>query len=482
MFDQSKPTASGPSLARKAVHFLVGLGALTILGTVGLVAVRHGSARFDDVPATGADAAPSESESGTEPRGSLLPVRPPAPTRDEVTTGSALGDFHDSVTELQGAAAKEKLDGLTSEALVELIRRLAAADREGSRLLSARRAGLESAVSGLFQINGKIQTRDADSVSVWGHALPNNSDLGQLGAHVEEANLVVMSPDPEGLSSGVYYVGTHAFVRTSTGTNAFGGPVPVSVYGPIPRAASDRQSAVQQDIADLEGLRKQLGTSMARARRALVATKGIQGGQAANEPSSAERFVQALFEFDWDESAFLLPGSSMPCERWVPGRKPMPGDRNGDVMSGLFLDSGAVVRLNHVEMEQVTRIHSWKWLADYLPGELRDLFAGVVDQPLPPGEQGLVNLLTDDKQLASTSLSQSFGFKLLQNQRMPELISVTIFAHGYNKVRRAELLCLWTGNRTIVLTSALCRNSSPSPGTFALDLGAASVDPLAMTE
>ncbi len=481
MFDQSKPTASGPSLGRKAVHFLVGLGALTILGTVGLVAVSQGSAKFDEVPASGADAAHSELESGTSRRGTP-PVGAPTPAPDEPTTGSDLGDFRDSVAELQGAAAKEKLDGQTSDALVELIHRLAAADREGTRLLSARRAGLESAVIGLFQISGKIQTRDADLVSVWGHALPNNSDLGQLGAHVEEANLVVMSPDPESLSSGVYYLGTHAFVRTSTGTNAFGGPVPVSVYGPVSRAASDRQSELQQDIADLEGLRKQLGTSMARARRALVATKGIQGGQEASDPITAERFVQALFEFDWDESAFVQPGASMPCERWVPERRPMPGDRSGEVMSGLFLNSGAVVRLNHVEMEQVTRIHSWKRLADYLPGGLRDLFAGVVDQPLPPGEEGLVNLLTDEKQLASTSLSQNFGFKLLQSQRMPELISVTIFAHGYSKVRLAELLCLWTGNRTIVLTSALCRNSSPSPGTFALDLGAASVDPLAMTE
>jgi hypothetical protein len=85
----------------------------------------------------------------------------------------------------------------------------------------------------IFQIVGEIKDRDEKSLTIWGRAYPIGSK-GALGTNFYEANLIVINPDKRCDHGSHYLEGKHCFMRKSTGTNAFGAPVHVWVYGDPP--------------------------------------------------------------------------------------------------------------------------------------------------------------------------------------------------------------------------------------------------------
>ncbi len=379
--------------------------------------------------------------------------------------------------ELRASTAQDRLIDQGEPVLRALLVRLVAAEQAGSRLVAAKTDARRAAQRGWFQVNGKITSRDAGSVSIWGRALPTNSELAQLGTHVDEANIVVMSPDPAGLSSGSHYVGFQSYARESTGRNALGGTVPVSIYGPKAQSSGGADDELQKELGELQVLQQDLASQITRTRRTLVAKKIAAPADQPFDQAAAEAFVSKLFETQIEESSYLRAGGSMPWERWLPSRRELPmAAKNQSMMSGVFPEHGSIVQLDYTTIASVARVHAWKLLREYLRPERREFLGDVVDQSLPSGQESLLNLLTNEKLMASSPLSQRFGFKLQQSRHLPELILVEVFPHGYSKIATASLLCLWTGRHTTVLASTL---GSTATSGFVLDLREASRDPLA---
>ncbi len=61
-----------------------------------------------------------------------------------------------------------------------------------------------------------------------------------------EANIVVINPDPE--QGGGYYTGLHYFVKKASGKNAYGGSVPIWVFGDLPSKVKSETDKITSDM------------------------------------------------------------------------------------------------------------------------------------------------------------------------------------------------------------------------------------------
>ncbi|MDP8206813.1 MAG: hypothetical protein P9L92_09140 [Candidatus Electryonea clarkiae] len=84
-----------------------------------------------------------------------------------------------------------------------------------------------------FQIQGEINDRSENSILIYGTAFPTDSDYSKLG-NLHEGNILVKNPHNDAISMDSYgwvKLAFHRYEGKEYGENAFGGSVPIYVYG-----------------------------------------------------------------------------------------------------------------------------------------------------------------------------------------------------------------------------------------------------------
>jgi hypothetical protein len=121
--------------------------------------------------------------------------------------------------------------------------------------------------NGSFKISGQVKERGDHAISIRGYAYPMNDDFSQVGASVQESNIVIHAERFVG--DGLYYNGYNRYKETVTGRNAFNAPVPVYVYegdgyNPDPEI---QQANIETMEVQYEELKKQWESETARNKK-----------------------------------------------------------------------------------------------------------------------------------------------------------------------------------------------------------------------
>jgi hypothetical protein len=104
-----------------------------------------------------------------------------------------------------------------------------------------------------FFVRGNVRDRTENTILLAGTAVPNNNPaMNPMGTVVKDASVVVRNPSVE-VAVGFYYTGTHYFIERKEGKNAFGGTVPVWVYGDL---TVEQQAASTEANAEIERVAK----------------------------------------------------------------------------------------------------------------------------------------------------------------------------------------------------------------------------------
>ena len=98
----------------------------------------------------------------------------------------------------------------------------------------------------LFSVTGKITGKEKNALQLWGHALPSKGAMDHWAQQTREANIVVINPQPK--YSGGYYMGLHYFVKKASGKNAYGGSVPIWVFGDLPPKVKSETDKITSDM------------------------------------------------------------------------------------------------------------------------------------------------------------------------------------------------------------------------------------------
>ena len=102
----------------------------------------------------------------------------------------------------------------------------------------------------MFKIVGEVIDRDRDKLILFGKAIPMGGNMDTYGAVLRDASLVVMNPQVQGMPRK--YVGDHHFLRKTKGVNAYNAPVPVWVYGGLPKPVLDKVQPLSGKIQKLD--------------------------------------------------------------------------------------------------------------------------------------------------------------------------------------------------------------------------------------
>lgn len=478
------PITNGSLPRSRWVRATLGLSAGAILVTVGVIAA-YATSRSAHESTVGASEAHVGSRDVASERGAGAPPSKPqtASAQDASReTRVAESPLLASVRSFADQHPVPIVRGLDRTALDAALRRTAELQREvrsNEALLRAELAGPTRA--GLFRVSGEIKQRQADRLTVWGYAIPDNADSNQLGAHMQEANILVEAPRNEGIVGGIRYEGVHRYIRESSGTNALGATVPVSVYGSIPKEVEVRQTALQERLAALADASRSLGSVYARTRRAVLALS-----ENSREPRDAVeplvRAVDALLATEIDEGQFSKPDPLWKNQRILLDQGFELPRRGSQGFERGFARTGTVVGFTDSNFVAgwFTRIYASKTLATYLPESVAPFLQSVDAVEQPEGIEGLMNVLTNKDRAAASGLSDRFRVSMLQSALCPELVQVTFQPlHGRSAWAEVAVLATWDGNRTSLLTATF---RSPSEGSARgapyLDLESNARDPM----
>ena len=130
-------------------------------------------------------------------------------------------------------AKEEKLQAQKDELIAKL-------QAEQEKLESYREATTQ------FSVTGKITSKEKNALQLWGHALPSKGAMDHWAQQTREANIVVLNPQPK--YSGGYYMGLHYFVKKASGKNAYGGSVPIWVFGDLPPKVKSETDTITSDM------------------------------------------------------------------------------------------------------------------------------------------------------------------------------------------------------------------------------------------
>ncbi len=130
-------------------------------------------------------------------------------------------------------AKEEKLQSQKDELIAKL-------QAEQEKLESYREA------TTLFSVTGKVTGKEKNALQLWGHALPSKGAMDHWAQQTREANIVVINPQPK--YSGGYYMGLHYFVKKASGKNAYGGSVPIWVFGDLPPKVKGETDKITSDM------------------------------------------------------------------------------------------------------------------------------------------------------------------------------------------------------------------------------------------
>lgn len=475
------PITNGSLPRSRWVGATLGLSAGAILVTVGVIAANATSRSPHDEVRVGNHDVASERGAGAPPSKTQTAGAQDASRETRVAESPLLA----SVRSFADQHPVPIVRGLDRTALDAALRRTAELQREvrsSEALLRAELAGPTHA--GLFRVSGEIKQRQADRLTVWGYAIPDNADSNQLGAHMQEANILVEAPRTEGIVGGIRYEGVHRYVRESSGTNAFGASVPVSVYGSIPKEVEVRQTALQERLAALADASRSLGSVYARTRRAVLALS-----ENSREPRDAVeplvRAVDALLATEIDEGQFSKPDPLWKNQRILLDQGFELPRRGSQGFERGFARTGTVVGFTDSNFVAgwFTRIYAGRTLATYLP-ESVSLFLQSIDGVERPegieGIEGMMNVLTNKDLAAASGLSDRFRVSMLQSALCPELVQVTFQpVHGRSAWAEVAVLATWDGNRTSLLAATFRRPSEGSArGAPYLDLESNARDPM----
>lgn len=439
--DNPSRMAFAPSGNRSGLR--VGLGTLFVLGIIGLA---QGATRdLSDSPVGEASAV---SDAVNDTRAPELAIAK---------------QFAAKLDALAVRGTPEAIEGLSAEELGTLIEEvvdLHAVSKEMSRLLTSEAEGRASA--GLFRVTGEIKQRDAAKVVLWGYSLPVNFDSKQLGSMMGEGNLMVLNPDPDGILGGLRYDGIHAFLRTQEASNAFGGTVPVSVYGEIPSSTQSRIDDLREGERLLGDASSNLYRCYARVRRAILANDNNARAQPKElDSEAASKFILAVASSPFDQGSYFK-GGKHPSGRlplgWLNLRSDVPSQHLRGFTTGHdvgYGETGMILGFLGQKLAWRTRIHDRELLARYFPEAVLKL-GNTALFSLPEGSEELVSVLLNADDRKRCKAMKTYTSSIVQNRQCPEVVNINLKREPSSESsEQISILCYWDGNTTRVLTSTI---------------------------
>ena len=98
----------------------------------------------------------------------------------------------------------------------------------------------------LFTVYGRIQNKEKNAIQLWGQAVPTKGVLNHWAMQTKETVIIILNPKT--MSSGAYYTGSHYFVKKASGKNAYGGSVPIWVFGDLPPKVKSETDAITSNM------------------------------------------------------------------------------------------------------------------------------------------------------------------------------------------------------------------------------------------
>ena len=136
---------------------------------------------------------------------------------------------------------------------------LAQAEREVALAKANYQREVDRIQAETFRVMGTVKDRIGNYLVLWGVAIPQDEDFSKMGAVVNEGNIEVAVADPEAIYANSYGFNKtvyHRYMGKDYGTNVFGTPVPVYIYGPaetVPEEIDEAYRVTQTRYAQLLG-------------------------------------------------------------------------------------------------------------------------------------------------------------------------------------------------------------------------------------
>lgn len=128
-----------------------------------------------------------------------------------------------------------------------------------SQLSAISENGYKSMTENTYTIVGDMSDYDGTDAVIFGMAVPSKTNTNTDGAHYDEVNIIVSDSESNHRLNNMYFSGNgYIYLGKSSGTNAYGGTVPVYNYG-IPnevKTAYWNYCGAESALSNLENLYK----------------------------------------------------------------------------------------------------------------------------------------------------------------------------------------------------------------------------------
>ena len=157
---------------------------------------------------------------------------------------------------------------------------------KGELAAAKKRIDEQQSKSVAFQIAGEVKDRDEGVIQIFGLSVPQNHDFTLVGACQQNCNLIIVNPMKDRDYGHHYGPALHYFKEKKYSKNAFGGQVPVFVFGGPP---ADLDKAINKYNALVDRINS-LEDEQAKLKEAALSPEE-RDAKAARETLSRLQFV-----------------------------------------------------------------------------------------------------------------------------------------------------------------------------------------------